>query len=137
MLVLTRRTGESVRIGDEVTVTVLDIRGDVVRVGIQAPRSVTVHRDEVYRELRKANEQAARSVDEGAALLTDALRNRGQGPVPGPARLAVDTAPTPGPVPTPPAPARPVPTPPVPGPPVPGPARPADPRHPTPRPPGT
>ncbi|WP_026316783.1 carbon storage regulator CsrA [Actinokineospora enzanensis] len=76
MLVLTRRTGESVRIGDEVTVTVLDIRGDVVRVGIQAPRSVAVHRDEVYRELRRANEQAARSADSGAALLSDALRRR-------------------------------------------------------------
>ncbi|WP_051385442.1 carbon storage regulator CsrA [Actinokineospora inagensis] len=87
MLVLTRRTGESVRIGDEVTVTVLDIRGDVVRVGIQAPRSVAVHRDEVYRELRRANEAAARTGEQAAALLSDALRNRGPGhpgPVPPP-----------------------------------------------------
>ncbi|MBM7773355.1 carbon storage regulator [Actinokineospora baliensis] len=97
MLVLTRRTGESVRIGDEVTVTILDIRGDVVRVGIQAPRSVTVHRDEVYRELRKANEAAARTAEQGAALLTDALRKRVQeprGPVPGP---PVPRPPVPGP----------------------------------------
>ncbi|PPK66464.1 carbon storage regulator CsrA [Actinokineospora auranticolor] len=88
MLVLTRRTGESVRIGDEVTVTVLDIRGDVVRVGIQAPRSVAVHRDEVYRELRKENEQAARTADAGAALLSDALRRRAPGPRPGPGPAA-------------------------------------------------
>ncbi|ACU36300.1 carbon storage regulator CsrA [Actinosynnema pretiosum subsp. pretiosum] len=59
MLVLTRRAGESLRIGDDVTVTVLDVQGNVVRVGIQAPRSVAVHRDELYRALRIANEQAA------------------------------------------------------------------------------
>ncbi|GAA2976669.1 carbon storage regulator CsrA [Actinokineospora diospyrosa] len=108
MLVLTRRTGESVRIGDEVTVTILDIRGDVVRVGIQAPRSVTVHRDEVYRELRKANEAAARTADQGAALLTDALRKRGQ-------------APTSGPVPAPPVPPAPPAGPPTPRAPIPRP----------------
>jgi carbon storage regulator len=73
MLVLTRRTGESVRIGDDVTVTVLDVRGDLVRVGIQAPRSVAVHRDEVYRELRSANQQAAVSTAAAADELTSAL----------------------------------------------------------------
>ncbi|HET9142628.1 carbon storage regulator CsrA [Actinophytocola sp.] len=74
MLVLTRRSGDSIRIGDEITVTVLDIRGDVVRVGIQAPRSVAVHRDEVYRELRKANEEAAVADESAAAVLSAALR---------------------------------------------------------------
>ncbi|HEU5474197.1 MAG TPA: carbon storage regulator CsrA [Actinophytocola sp.] len=74
MLVLTRRTGDSIRIGDEVTVTVLDIRGDVVRLGIQAPRSVAVHRDEVYRELRRANEEAAVTDDTVAAGLSAILR---------------------------------------------------------------
>jgi carbon storage regulator len=74
MLVLTRRSGDSIRIGDEVTITVLDIRGDVVRVGIQAPRSVAVHRDEVYRELRKANEEAAVIDEAAAAALSQALR---------------------------------------------------------------
>lgn len=74
MLVLTRRVGESVRIGDDVTVTVLDIRGEVIRVGIQAPASVTVHRDELYRELRRANEQAARYADRSLSDLNDALR---------------------------------------------------------------
>ena len=51
MLVLTRRAGESVMIGDNVIVTVLEARGDVIRLGIQAPRDVQVHREEVYREL--------------------------------------------------------------------------------------
>lgn len=76
MLVLTRKAGESVRIGDDVTVTVLDIRGDVVRIGIQAPRSVPVHRDELYRELRAANEQAAVSDDATVDALSTALRRR-------------------------------------------------------------
>ena len=52
MLVLTRRAGESVMIGDDVVVTVLEARGDVIRIGIQAPRDVQVHREEVYQELR-------------------------------------------------------------------------------------
>ncbi len=73
MLVLTRRAGESVRIGDDVTVTVLDVRGDVVRVGIQAPRSLPVHRDEVYRELRSANQQAVVPGDAAASELSAAL----------------------------------------------------------------
>ncbi|MBO3740649.1 carbon storage regulator CsrA [Actinoplanes flavus] len=65
MLVLTRRAGESVMIGDDVVITVLEARGDVIRLGIQAPRDVQVHREEVYRELQEAN-QAAASPDEGA-----------------------------------------------------------------------
>ena len=50
MLVLTRRPGESVMVGDDVVITVLEVRGDVIRVGIKAPRSIQVHREEVYRE---------------------------------------------------------------------------------------
>ena len=59
MLVLTRRAGESVMIGDDVVITVLEARGDVIRLGIQAPRDVQVHREEVYRELQDANRAAA------------------------------------------------------------------------------
>lgn len=65
MLVLTRRTGESIVIGDDVVVTVLEVRGEVVRLGVDAPRQVTVHRAEVYRELTAAN-QAAASPSEAA-----------------------------------------------------------------------
>lgn len=59
MLVLTRRGGESVMIGDDVVITVLEVRGDVIRLGIQAPRDIQVHREEVYRELQEANRSAA------------------------------------------------------------------------------
>ena len=59
MLVLTRRPNESVMIGDDVVVTVLEVRGDVVRLGINAPRAVQVHREEIYRELQAQNKLAA------------------------------------------------------------------------------
>ena len=50
MLILTRRVGEVITIGSDVTVTVLGVRGNQVRIGINAPRNVEVHREEVYRE---------------------------------------------------------------------------------------
>lgn len=52
MLVLTRRAKQSVMIGDDVVVTVLEVRGDQVRLGIEAPRSVAVHREEVFDQVR-------------------------------------------------------------------------------------
>ena len=71
MLVLTRRANESIVIGGEVTVTVLEIRGDQVRVGITAPRSVAVHREEVWLELEKANREAASPSAEALDALKD------------------------------------------------------------------
>lgn len=59
MLVLSRRSNESIVIGGEIVVTVLEIRGDQVRLGIQAPRSVTVHRQEVQAEIQRENQSAA------------------------------------------------------------------------------
>ncbi len=55
MLILTRRVGESVMIGDEVTITVLGVKGNQVRVGINAPKNVAVHREEIYERIK--NEQ--------------------------------------------------------------------------------
>ena len=52
MLILSRRPGESVKIGDEVTVTVLSVKGGQVRLGFTAPPNVAVHRDEVYRRIQ-------------------------------------------------------------------------------------
>lgn len=69
MLVLSRRVGESVMVGDDVVLTVLEVRGDVVRVGITAPREVKVHREEVFREVAEANRAAATDVDSSAAAL--------------------------------------------------------------------
>ncbi len=65
MLILTRRVGENIVVGDHIVISVLEMRGDAVRIGIQAPRSVTVHREEVYLELQRANQAAARSASAG------------------------------------------------------------------------
>jgi carbon storage regulator len=59
MLVLTRRANQSIVIGQDVIVTVLEIRGDQVRLGITAPRSVTVHREEVWLQLERARTDGA------------------------------------------------------------------------------
>ena len=57
MLILTRRVGESLRIGDEVSVTVLGIKGSQVRIGVNAPKSISVHREEVYERINEENSE--------------------------------------------------------------------------------
>jgi carbon storage regulator len=69
VLVLSRRVGESIVIGNQVTVTVLEVRGDQVRVGIDAPRDVQVHREEVFRSLQAENAEAATSADRARRLV--------------------------------------------------------------------
>lgn len=59
MLVLTRQPNQSIVIGDDIVVTVLEVRGDQVRIGVRADRSVPVHREEVYAAVVKANRAAA------------------------------------------------------------------------------
>ncbi len=59
MLVLSRQRDETIMIGDEITLTIVDIRGDKVRVGIEAPANVAVHRKEVYDAIRNENQKAA------------------------------------------------------------------------------
>ncbi|MDB6014503.1 MAG: carbon storage regulator [Gammaproteobacteria bacterium] len=63
MLILTRRVGETVMIGDEVTITVLGVKGNQVRVGINAPKSVAVHREEIYERIKR--EQQGQGGDTG------------------------------------------------------------------------
>ncbi|MBX5461624.1 MAG: carbon storage regulator CsrA [Steroidobacteraceae bacterium] len=53
MLILTRRTGETVMIGNDVTVTVLGVKGNQVRIGINAPKNVPVHREEIYERIKR------------------------------------------------------------------------------------
>ncbi len=56
MLILTRRVGETLMIGDEVSVTVLGVKGNQVRIGVNAPKEVAVHREEIYARIRKEQE---------------------------------------------------------------------------------
>jgi carbon storage regulator len=79
MLVLSRRVGESIVIGDDVTITVLEVRGDVARIGIRAPRSVAVHRAELLAELEETNREAASPSAEAIASLTRRLGGRPPG----------------------------------------------------------
>ena len=60
MLILTRRVGETLMVGDEVTVTVLGVKGNQVRIGVNAPRDVAVHREEIYDRIK--NERIAKDV---------------------------------------------------------------------------
>lgn len=53
MLILTRRVGETVMIGDDVTVTVLGVKGNQVRIGVNAPRDVAVHREEIFERIKR------------------------------------------------------------------------------------
>lgn len=59
MLILTRRSGEGLRIGDEIKVVILEIKGNQVRIGIEAPDNIQVHRDEVYERIKAENINAA------------------------------------------------------------------------------
>ena len=70
MLVLSRRTGEGITIGTDIRVQVIEIKGGQVRLGIEAPSSVQVHRDEVYLKIKNENQQAAST----QVLPVDALK---------------------------------------------------------------
>ena len=62
MLILTRRVGETLMVGDEVTVTVLGVKGNQVRIGVNAPKDVAVHREEIYQRIQ--NENAKQEAEE-------------------------------------------------------------------------
>ena len=59
MLILTRKSGESITIGDDVKITVIEVKGKQVRIGIDAPRNYVIHREEVYIRIQEENKKAA------------------------------------------------------------------------------
>ena len=61
MLILTRRAGETVMVGNDVTITVLGVKGNQVRIGINAPKDIAVHREEIYERIQ--NEKAAKDAE--------------------------------------------------------------------------
>ena len=61
MLILTRRVGETLMVGDDVTVTVLGVKGNQVRIGVNAPKDVSVHREEIYQRIQKEKSESSRS----------------------------------------------------------------------------
>jgi carbon storage regulator len=77
VLVLTRNVGESIVIGDDIVIKVVEVRGDVVRIGVDAPAAVRVYREEIYRALAEANRAAASpGSDDLGALLSQAVKAR-------------------------------------------------------------
>lgn len=78
MLVLSRQRDETIMIGDDIEITVVDIRGDKVRLGINAPARVAVHRKEVYEAIRKENEQAALTAGDDLPALRAAVAPGGK-----------------------------------------------------------
>ncbi len=66
MLILTRRVGETLMIGDEVTVTVLGVKGNQVRIGVNAPRDVAVHREEIYERIKREQAEAGQGTGANA-----------------------------------------------------------------------
>ncbi len=76
MLILTRKLGESITIGDDIKVTVLGIYGRQVRIGIEAPLRVVVHREEIYVKIQNENQKAARTIKEDLANVMQVLKDK-------------------------------------------------------------
>jgi carbon storage regulator len=78
MLVLTRKLGETIRIGDNITIKIVDLDGRHVKLGIEAPRSVSVNREEIYERIQRENQAAALSKDKGLENIANVLRKKGK-----------------------------------------------------------
>jgi carbon storage regulator len=74
MLVLTRKLGESIRIGDNIIVKVVDLDSRHVKLGIDAPKTVSVNREEIYERIQNENKAASASKDQSVKNIADALR---------------------------------------------------------------
>lgn len=93
MLVLTRKTGQRLIIGNNIEVTVLDTRGDTVKLGIEAPKSITIFREEIYEEIKKANQQSLEQLPQ-TGLLDEACQLLGnQGSIQPPSEESLSRSP--------------------------------------------
>lgn len=84
MLVLSRRKDETIVIGEDIRVTVVDIRGDTVRLGITAPKSIPVYRKEIYEAIQRENIEAAQAQTDGLDALKGFFPPKPPSPSPGP-----------------------------------------------------
>ncbi|MGB7567650.1 MAG: carbon storage regulator CsrA [Chitinivibrionales bacterium] len=79
MLVLTRKLGESIRIGDTITVKIVDLDSRHVKLGIEAPKNISVNREEIYERIQKENKAASELKDQGLKNIADAFRKNQNG----------------------------------------------------------
>lgn len=80
MLVLTRKIGESIRIGDNITVKIVELDSRQVKLGIEAPRSVSVNREEIYKRIQAENQAASSASDQNLQSIAGLLKSNTQKP---------------------------------------------------------
>ncbi|MFW5775511.1 MAG: carbon storage regulator CsrA [Chitinivibrionales bacterium] len=76
MLVLTRKLGESIRIQDDIIIKIVDLDGRHVKLGIEAPRTISINREEIYERIQKENKEASATQDQGLKNIADILRKK-------------------------------------------------------------
>ena len=83
MLILTRKLGEQITIGDEITIKLLEVKGTQVKLGIEAPQEITIHRKEIYYRIREENLRSSEvdlsDLSEAASILTSLVPKEGKG----------------------------------------------------------
>ena len=76
MLILTRKVGESIRINDNICITVVDVDGKNIKIGIEAPRTISIHREEVFLRIKEENQKAAGGADMDLGSIADLFKKQ-------------------------------------------------------------